>query len=288
MKISIIIPVLNQWSLTKQCLHALERTVSPEIPHEIIVCDGGSTDETVTELQKYSTVRLLRTESTPATFAQNCNYGAKFAKGNFLLFLNNDTIPRPIWLEPMIEIAETQKRVGFVGNVQWNLRRRCWDHYGIVFEKSGHPHHYGQYRRKDLYKEGFGKWNAVTAACCLIRKNLFLEFKGFDESFKNGCEDIDLCLRLRRSGYEHYVSYESRIDHIKCATPGRRDRNKPNLQLFRQRWTESVKTREAQDDQSKVARTLLRKFLKYPWSVSPGQLFSALGSILIPTKSLPK
>lgn len=272
MKVSIIIPVLNQWALTHACLLTLKKTIPHQVSREIIVCDGGSTDETEKKLAEEPGVLHLKALSSPASFAQNCNLGARHATGEFLVFLNNDTIPHPHWLERMITVAESEKAAGLVGNVQWNPRRNWWDHFGIVFEQNGTPHHFGQYSKRDLFPSGYGEWSAVTAACCLIRRSLFLESDGFDEIYRNGCEDLDLGLRLRRQGYRNLVAYESRIDHLKCATPGRKEKNRENLEIFRNRWAASIATDEAPQDRRRCAITIWRKFLKFPWTLSAGQL----------------
>ncbi|MCC5790462.1 MAG: glycosyltransferase family 2 protein [Opitutales bacterium] len=272
MKVSIIIPVLNQWDLTHACLLALKKTIPPKWSREIFVCDGGSTDETASQLPHFSDIEHLKTKSTPANFAQNCNFGARHATGEFLVFLNNDTVPQPHWLEPMIAVAEAETDAGLIGNVQWNPRRNWWDHFGIVFESDGTPHHFGQYSRKNLFLTGYGEWSAVTAACCLIRRSLFIENGGFDETYRNGCEDIDLSLRLRRLGYRNLVAYESHIEHVKCATPGRKEKNRQNLKIFQKRWSKSIAANEALHDRHKCALTIWRKFLKYPWTLSARQL----------------
>src|SRR5258705_12380858 len=99
-KCSIIIPVFNHAALTRQCLAALEGE-----PAETIVVDDASTEPVA------STIR----HETNTGFAQSCNDGAAAARGQFLVFLNNDTIPQPGWLDALTRYADTHPAAAVVG-----------------------------------------------------------------------------------------------------------------------------------------------------------------------------
>ena len=90
-----------------------------------------------------------------------------------------------------------------VGNAQKLAGSRRYDHMGVVFFSQGNPRHYGQGFLHRPFKGEVRKWSAVTAACCVASRERFLEFDGFDEVFLNGCEDIDLCLRMSEGGLIH-------------------------------------------------------------------------------------
>ena len=115
----------------------------------------------------------------------------------------------------MLEVFDNHSQVGFVGNVQRLNGSRRYDHMGVVFSPLGNPRHYGQGFFHRPFKGEVRKWSAVTAACCLIKRELFLQRGGFDEGFLNGCEDVDLCIRLKRAGYDNYVVHDSVIEHVK-------------------------------------------------------------------------
>lgn len=98
--VSIIMPVFNRLELTRQCLDTIRHTAG-SIPYEIIVVDNGSNDGTADYMRQEEAAGRLRTiiNNENLGFAKACNQGAKAAKGEYLLFLNNDTIPQPRWLE---------------------------------------------------------------------------------------------------------------------------------------------------------------------------------------------
>ena len=123
--------------------------------------------------------------------------------------------------------------------------------------------------------------SAVTAACCLIKRDLFSELGGFDENFLNGSEDIDLCVRLNRAGYNHYVVHDSEIDHVKGATAGRKDKNEENLALLISKWGDDIRKNESVQDSLLHARTyLFRPFFK-PFCTN---IKSYIEAVLILTK----
>src|SRR5690606_16827548 len=96
-----------------------------------------------------------------------------------------------------------------------------------------------QRKKPPLGYEAISAYPAVTAACCAIRRERFLDVGGFDEAFRNGFEDVDLCLRLTRDrGLHHYVANQSVVRHHVAASRGR-DRSpvqRENLRLFLARW----------------------------------------------------
>ena len=163
----------------------------------------------------------------------------------------------------MLSVFKNQSKVGFVGNVQRLAGTRRYDHMGVVFSPLGNPRHYGQGFFHRPFKGEVRTWSAVTAACCLIKSSLFREYGGFDEGFVNGCEDVDLCLRLNRKGFSHFVVHDSVIDHVKGATTGRKDRNEENFELLMKKWGSSIRENESLNDSFDHARTyLFRPFFK--------------------------
>src|SRR5437016_5219662 len=112
---SIIIPVFNHASLTRQCLQLLLGQVSPDDGTEVIVVDDGSTDHSAQLLEGYrDRVRVIRHDQNQG-FASACNDGAAAATGELLILLNNDTLPAAGWLGPLTRYADAHPEAGAVG-----------------------------------------------------------------------------------------------------------------------------------------------------------------------------
>ena len=233
---SIIIPVWNKVELTKQCLTALA-SATTDVSFEVILVDNGSTDGTkefLAELQ--GDVRIIRNEENLG-FAKACNQGARAARGKYLVFLNNDTIPEPHWLKPLVSEVDEHPEVGIVGS-KLLFADGSVQHAGVVFMRS-HLSAYHVYRSASNAVPAVNQrreFQAVTAACMLIRREVFEEAGGFDEGFINGFEDVDLCLKVREKG--HHVIYQPRsvVYHLESQTPGRNDRDEHNARLLEERW----------------------------------------------------
>ena len=236
--ISFIIPVHNCLALTRDCLKSLEQTVGDH-RWEAIIVDDCSTDGTGEFLASLPTrYRVLRNE-TRQSYSVSNNRAAALARGEFLGFLNNDILLTPGWLEPMLAAFERFPDAGFVGNVQRNPRTGRYEHMGMVFSNRCHLCVGRHFPFKPF--RGYTRWRAVAGACCLIRRAVFLQAGGFDETFVNGCEDMDLCLRLGQSGHQHYVANDSVIYHYVSSSEGRRDFEQRNKQRLLERWAESVR-----------------------------------------------
>ncbi len=150
-------------------------------------------------------------------------------------FLNNDLVLRPGWLEPMARLAQALPDVACVGNVQREPVGGVIDHLGFYFNADGDAVHAGKGRAVPP-AEPYLEWPALTAACWVVRREVFLGLGGFDEAFHNGCEDLDFCLRAAAAGYRHFVANRSVIYHHISASPGRKQHEDENHRLFRERW----------------------------------------------------
>jgi GT2 family glycosyltransferase/SAM-dependent methyltransferase/Flp pilus assembly protein TadD len=233
---SIIIPTWNKVELTSQCLTALASSTT-DISFEVIVVDNGSTDGTPEFLRSLGGDVQLILNKDNLGFAKACNQGARAARGKYLVFLNNDTIPQPGWLSSLVSEVDFHPEVGIVGS-KLLYPDGMVQHAGVVRD-SQHllPYH--------IYKSFAGdhpavnqrrEFQIVTAACLLIRRALFERVGGFDEAYVNGFEDADLCLKVREQG--HVVVYQPRsvVVHLESQTPGRKAHDKANAARFLDRW----------------------------------------------------
>jgi GT2 family glycosyltransferase/2-polyprenyl-3-methyl-5-hydroxy-6-metoxy-1,4-benzoquinol methylase len=233
--VSIVIPVCNRAELTRRCLEALARTVDPA-EAEVIVVDNGSTDDTAAVLASAPPpVRVLRNAANLG-FARASNQGARAARGELLVFLNNDTEPEPGWLQAL-RAAAAEPGVGLVGARLLYPGTRRIQHAGLALNPGGVPDHLWRHAPEDDPRAGEPRdLDMVTGACLAIRRELFLALGGFDEGYRNGCEDVDLCLAVRARGLR--VRYEPRavLLHHEGATAGRFDHVQDNLARLEARW----------------------------------------------------
>jgi GT2 family glycosyltransferase len=240
---SIIIPVHNRAALTRQCLDVLLNSPHQDIVCEIVVVDDASTDSTAQMLvDRFDQVRVVRHDRNMG-FAASCNDGAAAAIGEWLVFLNNDTLPQPGWLGALLQYASSRERIGLVGS-KLLFPQGTIQHAGLVFARDLSPHHiYTGFPADHPVVNTSREFQAVTGACALVRRSLFEEMGQFDSKFVNGYEDVDFCCRLRRLGYQVHYCHESVLYHLESAS---RDHalDRQNLDLFLERWSEFVR----QDD----------------------------------------
>jgi len=234
---SIIMPVFNKNELTQQCLtHLAEVTDRPS--YEVIVIDNASSDGTADFLASLGGDIHVITNKENFGFAKACNQGAAVAKGKYLVFLNNDTIPQPNWLAPLVQEVEEHDDVAVVGSMLLYPDKTI-QHAGVVFSRGNQsPYHY-----LSGVPQNFGpanvrrEFHAVTAASMLVRKDLFVQVDGFDEGYKNSFEDVDLCLKIRACGKKVIYQPKSWLYHLESQTPGRKDHDAENSRRFSQRWS---------------------------------------------------
>ncbi len=234
--LSFITATYNGLEYTKDLLESFRQHTS-HTDYEYIIIDDGSTDGTPEFLSSLNDKEHFRTitNSGNCGFAHANNRAARAASGDYLVFLNNDLILTPNWLEPMLLAFEQFPDIGCVGNIQFNVRSGLIDHAGVFFDLLGRPQHARKHRRM-IPPEPYRFWNAVTAACMIVPKDLFLTLGGFDERYRNGTEDIDLCVRIRQRSKQIVVANRSRIYHHVSSSDGRRNHDAVNSALFLELW----------------------------------------------------
>ncbi|HXV06353.1 MAG TPA: glycosyltransferase family 2 protein [Solirubrobacterales bacterium] len=238
-RISVIVPVHNRAALTASCLDALLATLPPGC--EAIVVDDASTDSTPELLAGYGeAIRTVRLERNGG-YARACNAGAEAARGEALLFLNNDTEPRPGWLEAMARYAEEHPAAAVVG-ARLLYPGGVVQHAGVTIGQDGYPHNlYAGFPAEHAAVNRSRRLQAVTGACMLVRRDAFEAAGGFDGGYLNSLEDVDLCLRIGEAGGEVHYCHEAVVTHLESASRGRLDRFERSLALYRERWRERVR-----------------------------------------------
>ena len=238
--VSIVIPIYGQKEMTEDCLRSLFATEAGH-PFELVLVDNGSDAETAAMLDAWAArrpeIRLVRNWEN-LNFALGCNLGFAASRGATIVFLNNDTLVTPNWLQPLMA-ALADARIGAVqpkllypdGKVQ---------SFGTVLGPQGIIP-YELYRGQPGDAPQVGRRHElqmITAACMAIRAGDFAALRGFDPMFINGQEDNDLCLRLAEvTGRRCLVEPASVVIHREGATPGRGRFSQSNRRIFAARWT---------------------------------------------------
>lgn len=195
---SIIIITYNSSQFIVSCLQALQ--ANTDYPHEIIVLDNASTDNTVQLIQELFTAVQLQVNEANIGFAAANNRAAQLATGEYLTFLNPDTIVKKNWLQPLIEVINTDKTIGAV------TPQIVFAHEPDRVNTCGNTVHFSGL----TYCEKYGKLvsnappytvSAVSGAAFVMPKELFSSLGGFAEKFFMYYEDTELSLRMRCAGY---------------------------------------------------------------------------------------
>lgn len=258
---TVVVPVRNRVSLTQQCVEGLASSYGGREDVEVVVVDDGSTDKTAEFLEIAGIAVVRHAESMG--FAASCNDGAAAGAGEFVLFLNNDTVGEDGWLDALISYAESNEQAAIVG-ARLLYQNKTIQHAGIVFGADHLPRHV--YRGFPCDHQAVSKprrFQAVTGACMLVRRGAFEEIGGFDTSFVNGFDDVDLCLRAAERGGETHYCPQSVLVHLEAATRGE------DAALFRrnaERYLERWGSRVRRDDLEIYAEDGL-------FEVVPGDLY---------------
>jgi GT2 family glycosyltransferase/arylsulfatase A-like enzyme/glycosyltransferase involved in cell wall biosynthesis len=219
--VSIIIPVWNKWQYTFNCLNSILKNTN-DVFFEVIVIDNGSSDETPLMLRKAKHLKVIN-KSTNIGFVDACNIGANVSNGKYILFLNNDTQVTEGWLKSMVELAEKDDSIGAVGAKLIYSDGKLQEAGGIVWnDRVNLAWNYGRYDNPTKWEYNYVKEvDYCSAACLLVRRDLFERIGLFDERFAPAyCEDTDLAFSIRRLGYKVMYQPKAEVIHFEGTTAG--------------------------------------------------------------------
>lgn len=251
--VSIIIPSKDEASTLKNCLDSIrEKTDYPNV--EILIIENNSKEEETfryyRELSKDPKIRLLRWKK-PFNYSAINNFGAARAKGEYLLFLNNDvTVITPGWIREMLGVCQ-RPEAGAVG-VKLLYPDNTIQHAGCVVGIGGIAGHLfvdmpadrtGYLHKASILQD----MSAVTAACMMMKREAFEKAGGFTEKLSVAFNDVDLCLKVREAGYLIVYDPYVRLYHMESRTRGAEDdkakvrRFQSEIEYMRTRWITLLK-----------------------------------------------
>ncbi len=241
---SIIIPVYNQLQHTLGCLHALAAH-APQTPLEIIVVDDGSSDGTEATLSRIEGLRYHR-RADNGGFIAACNDGAALASGEFLVFLNNDTIPQPGWLDSLLDTFEHYPDTGLAGAQLIYPDGRLQEAGGLVFA-DGSGWNYGRFEAPDAPRHAFVREaDYCSGAAIAVPRALFETLGGFDRRYAPAYfEDTDLAFSVRDAGLRVRYQPAARVVHLEGVTAGTDVRHGPKAYQVRNQGTFASKWQAA-------------------------------------------
>jgi GT2 family glycosyltransferase len=236
--ISIIIPTRDRLSLLRRCLQSIE-TRTAYRHYEILVIDNSSREPRTLSYLASLPHQVIQ-DNGPFNFARLNNQAVTSARGEQLLFLNNDVeVITPEWLDALLEHSQ-RREVGAVG-AQLLYADGTIQHAGIVLGVRGVAGHAQKYL--PAKSEGYfafphliRNYSAVTAACLMLRKAVYEEVGGMDENLAVTFNDVDLCLRLRARGYLVVYTPYARLYHHESRSRWSQPPHAEEVQYMLDRW----------------------------------------------------
>jgi len=223
--VSLVMPCHNGRAMTEACLRSLLETLPPELDSEVIVVDDHSTDGTSAMLQRWAKrdarLKLLRNKKNLG-FVDTCNRGARAATRDMLVFLNNDLVLLPGWLEPLLTVFRDHADAGVCGGRLIYPDGTLQEAGGVVF-CDGSAMNFG----RDSASLGGALFNILrevdycSGALFATPRALFQALGGFDRRYRPGYyEDTDYCFKVRDAGRKVYCQPESAVVHREGGTAG--------------------------------------------------------------------
>jgi glycosyltransferase involved in cell wall biosynthesis len=255
--VSIIIPTKDKYEYISRCLNSIVKKTTYK-NYELIIVDTGSTDKKVWQLYEKIRKELIKLKKNchscesrnpliilrwqkPFNFSSVSNFGAEKSRGEYLLFLNNDTeIITPDWIEGMLEHGQRRK-IGAVGCKLLYPDGRI-QHAGVIlgikggiskYGIAGHSFKYfnnGDNRQFFQQLHSIKNYSAVTAACLLIKKQNFINF---DPEFRIAFNDVDFNLRLLNKKYFNLYTPFAILKHYESISVGKPEKGTRDIKEFK-------------------------------------------------------
>jgi len=243
--VSIIVCCHNRWEYTHLCLRAIQ-SYSYAIPYELIVVDDASTDDTALQLSKISNI-TVHTHTESGGYLQSINEGAALARGVYLVLLNNDTVPQPDWLRPLVEVLQNNTEATIVGPLLLFPDGRIQEAGSrILPDCRGSQYGRGESPFVDEFHSA-RQVDYVSGAVLCVRKDFWLACGGYDARFTPAYyEDADLCMQALVQEKKVFYQPRSTVMHWEHASYGvtgvrsLRARIEHNRSVFKKKWFEHL------------------------------------------------
>jgi GT2 family glycosyltransferase len=252
-KVSIIIPTRDHADDLERCLASIfAKSTYRNI--EVIILDNGSVEQATSvcfakwKALEPSRLKVVR-HDVPFNYSEINNYAVRQSTGEIVLLLNNDTeIIAPQWIEAMLEQAQ-RPTIGCVG-AKLLYEDGTIQHAGVVLRiggVAGHSHRFYDGDAPGYYHiiKTVNNYSAVTAACLMIRRDVWDEVGGLDEQLSVAFNDVDFCLRVRAAGYLNVYVPHAELYHYESKsrgfddTPKKIARSIGEQQFMQERWNVS-------------------------------------------------
>ena len=234
--VTVVVPVHGKAGLTRHCLDTLlEQALPPGT--RLLVVDDASPDDTLAVLASYGDLVEVLALPVNVGFGAACNAGVAAARTELVVLLNNDTTPHEGWLDALLDEAERHPSAAAVGARLLHVDGTV-QHAGVVIGRDGLPHHvYAGFPGEHPAVVRSRAFQVVTGACLLLRRSVFLGLGGFDPGYRNGHEDVDLCLRLGEAGHEVRYCGDAVLTHLESVSRGRTGADqRANGRLYCETW----------------------------------------------------
>lgn len=243
--VSIVIPCYNQVHYTYACLQSILENTG-DVTYEVILADDVSTDATARLDQFVEGLVICRNETNQG-FLKNCNQAAGAARGEYIMFLNNDTKVTPGWLSSLVELIRSDDTIGMAGSKLVYPDGRLQEAGGILWS-DGSGWNYGRLDDPDKAEYNYVKdVDYISGAAILLPTALWKQIGGFDQRFAPAyCEDSDLAFEVRKAGKRVVYQPLSKVIHFEGVSNGT-DVNGPGLKRYQVENSKKLKEKWAEE-----------------------------------------
>jgi GT2 family glycosyltransferase len=239
--VSVVMVLYGGWELALRAIEAL--AANTEAAYELVLVDNASPDDSLAQLEERVEGATILRNDRNLGFGGASNQGAESARGEVICLLNSDALLEAGWLPPLLEALE-DPRAGAVVSMLLNEDGTLQE-AGSVIDSLGYAHAVGTGGDPSDFRYRFRREvDFASAACMLVRRNLFLGLGGFDEIYSPGYfEDADLCFRLQERGLRTIYEPRSRAIHVRHGSgtaENARRLMEDHREVFVERWGERL------------------------------------------------